>query len=248
VPAEFARLDTTRFALTPDEPPNSAQSQIIQFGDFLTGMTDVNCRNDAFAKIVRVRFSHPWLAPFPVGILNPIRGAMGIPDSIFPGNALVASSDARIHCTLPWWTKSSREIQRPAVRAGQGNTRGGPYAMPRTARRALALLPSRRRVNCRARSTDDQEDDIPRLSSGSISNWPSANRERPAWIGQLSMKNREGGLRAKASRPSDRCWRERNFSWVFWLYGMYFTLQRLANQAFLRPVGYCGPIRMQWST
>jgi hypothetical protein len=59
VPAEFARLDTTRFALTPDEPPNSAQSQIIQFGDFLTGMTDVNCRNNAFAKIVRVRFSHP---------------------------------------------------------------------------------------------------------------------------------------------------------------------------------------------
>src|SRR5215467_2170528 len=29
---------------------------------------------------------------FPVGILNPIRGAMGIPDSIFPGNALACDT------------------------------------------------------------------------------------------------------------------------------------------------------------
>src|SRR5215469_2036325 len=44
---------------------------------------------------------HDW-PPFPVGILNPIRGAMGIPDSIFPGNALVIS-----RVVAPWKQRRS---------------------------------------------------------------------------------------------------------------------------------------------
>jgi hypothetical protein len=39
-------------------------------------MTGFDCRNDTFAQIVGIRLPHSRLAPFAVGILNPIRAVM----------------------------------------------------------------------------------------------------------------------------------------------------------------------------
>ena len=58
VPAEFIWADTARFALTPDESPNSTQSHVVQLGNFHTGMTGFDCRNDTFAQIVGIRLPH----------------------------------------------------------------------------------------------------------------------------------------------------------------------------------------------
>jgi hypothetical protein len=58
VPAEFAWTDTSGFALAPDKSAYRTQSNVVQFSNFLAGMTGFDGRNDAFAQIVGIRLSH----------------------------------------------------------------------------------------------------------------------------------------------------------------------------------------------
>ena len=58
VPAELVWPDIARFALTVDESANSTQSHVVQLGNFHTGMTGFDCRNDTFAQIVGIRLPH----------------------------------------------------------------------------------------------------------------------------------------------------------------------------------------------
>jgi hypothetical protein len=93
VAAKFGWADTAGFPLSPDEPANRAQSQVVQLGYFLAGKAGFDVCNDTFAQIVGVWFRHSPLAPLaPVVILNLIRAPMGIPnaDSTFPANALAS--------------------------------------------------------------------------------------------------------------------------------------------------------------
>jgi len=55
VPAELVWTDTARFALSLDESANSTQSNVVQLGNFCTGMTGFDCSNDTFAQIVGIR-------------------------------------------------------------------------------------------------------------------------------------------------------------------------------------------------
>jgi hypothetical protein len=56
--AKFGRADTACFALTPDEPANGAQSQVVQLGNFFAGMPGFNRRNGAFAQVIGVWLRH----------------------------------------------------------------------------------------------------------------------------------------------------------------------------------------------
>ena len=58
VSAEFVWTDTAGFALTPDKSANSTQSHIVQFTNFLTGITRFDCRNHTFAQIVGIWLPH----------------------------------------------------------------------------------------------------------------------------------------------------------------------------------------------
>src|ERR1700694_6202130 len=63
VPAELVWTDTARFALALDESANTTQSHVVPLGNFHTGMTGFDCRNDTFAQIVGIRLPHSCLAP-----------------------------------------------------------------------------------------------------------------------------------------------------------------------------------------
>ena len=58
VPAELVWADTARFTLALDESANSTQSHVVPLGNFHTGMTGFDCRNDTFAQIVGIRLPH----------------------------------------------------------------------------------------------------------------------------------------------------------------------------------------------
>ena len=95
VTTKLLRLDTPAATPTREKATDRTDTHPAQFRSLFIRVARLDCLNYATPQVLRIWLAHSCWPPCPVGSLNHNQRFMGMPDSTFPQNALVARKIGR---------------------------------------------------------------------------------------------------------------------------------------------------------